>query len=183
MCYFDTVVNSNFVKFFMLTKDILRQKIVKIGDSQKICEQVLQMPEYLESASIYIFVSKPDEPNTRPIVENAWSSGKKVFVPIVVDETLGCVEWCSSDRLVVGKFGVLVPEGKDILQKVLVDIIFVPLVAFDQNKNRLGRGGGFYDRFLEHNLTLKVGLAFGSQRVDKVPTKNHDIPLDIIITD
>jgi len=167
----------------VIAKDILRKKVRKKGDSQKIYEQVCQMYEYKKSSRIHIFLSQPNEPDTKAIIENAWHNGKKVFVPVVQDHILGSVEFGPNDKLIIGKFGILVPNKKNIVDQLELDIIFVPLVAFDKNKNRLGRGGGFYDRFLLNHNAYKIGLAFSSQKINRVPIEKHDVSLDIIITD
>lgn len=64
------------------------------------------------------------------------------------------------------------------------DVIIMPVLAFDKNLNRLGYGGGWYDRFLEHQTnSLKIGLAFHCQRVEAVPVHSHDIRMDIVVTE
>ena len=92
-------------------------------------------------------------------------------------------KWSFSDILKINKYGIPEPETKNI---VYPDIILVPLVAFDNNLNRLGYGGGYYDRLIEKlskkkNITT-IGLAFSFQKIDKVPTNVHDQKLDYIVT-
>ena len=92
-------------------------------------------------------------------------------------------KWSFSDSLKINKYGIPEPETKNI---VYPDIILVPLVAFDKNLNRLGYGGGYYDRLIKKlskkkNIT-KIGLAFSFQKIDKVPINIYDQKLDYIIT-
>jgi len=92
-------------------------------------------------------------------------------------------KWSFSDSLRINKYGIPEPEVKNI---VYPDIILVPLVAFDKNLNRLGYGGGYYDRLIKKlskkKKTMKIGLAFSFQKINKVPINIYDQKLDYIIT-
>ena len=89
------------------------------------------------------------------------------------------------DPLKVNQLGI--PEPIKLSKKVLPDLIFVPLVGYDKNLNRLGYGGGFYDRYFEKNLKfkkiIKIGLAFSFQKIKKLPVNKFDKKLDGIITE
>ena len=92
-------------------------------------------------------------------------------------------KWSFSDPLKVNKYGIPEPETKNI---VYPDVLLVPLVAFDKNLNRLGYGGGYYDRLIKKlskkKKIMKIGLAFSAQKIDKVPTNVYDQKLDYIVT-
>ena len=92
-------------------------------------------------------------------------------------------KWSFSDPLKVNKYGIPEPEIKNI---VYPDILLVPLVAFDKNLNRLGYGGGYYDRLInklsKKKNIIKIGLAFSIQEIDKVPINIYDQKLDYIVT-
>ena len=92
-------------------------------------------------------------------------------------------KWKFSDPLKVNKYGIPEPEKKKI---VYPDILLIPLVAFDKNLNRLGYGGGYYDRLIEKlskkKNIIKIGLALTVQKIDKVPIKFYDQKLDYIVT-
>ena len=64
-----------------------------------------------------------------------------------------------------------------------IDFAVIPLIGFDNLKNRLGRGRGYYDKFLSAKKCLKAGIAFSAQRADKLPSEPHDVPLDLVITE
>ena len=93
-------------------------------------------------------------------------------------------KWFKNDPLLINKYGIPEPETNNILYP---DILFVPLVAFDKELNRLGYGGGFYDRYIQKiskiKKILKVGLAFSFQKLKTIPVNKHDKKLDIIITE
>ena len=92
-------------------------------------------------------------------------------------------KWSFSDLLKINKYGIPEPETKKI---VYPDVLLIPLVAFDKNLNRLGYGGGYYDRLIKKlskkKKIIKIGLALSFQKINKVPTNAHDQKLDYIIT-
>ena len=92
-------------------------------------------------------------------------------------------KWSFSDPLKINKYGIPEPEPKNI---VYPNILLVPLVAFDKNLNRLGYGGGYYDRLIKKlskkKKIIKIGLALSIQKVDKVPINIYDQKLDYIVT-
>ena len=92
-------------------------------------------------------------------------------------------KWSFSDPLKINKYGIPEPEIKNI---VYPDILLIPLVAFDKNLNRLGYGGGYYDRLIKKlskkKNIIKIGLAFSIQEIDKVPINMYDQKLDYIVT-
>jgi 5-formyltetrahydrofolate cyclo-ligase len=92
--------------------------------------------------------------------------------------------WSFSEPLKINKYGIPEPENKNI---VYPDVLLIPLVAFDKNLNRLGYGGGYYDRLIKKlskkKNIIKIGLAFLVQEIDKVPINMYDQKLDYIVTD
>jgi 5-formyltetrahydrofolate cyclo-ligase len=92
-------------------------------------------------------------------------------------------KWSFSDPLKINKYGIPEPEIKNI---VYPDILLIPLVAFDKNLNRLGYGGGYYDRLItklsKKKKIMKIGLAFPFQKIDRVPINAYDQKLDYIVT-
>ena len=93
-------------------------------------------------------------------------------------------EWSFDEPLIINKYGIPEPNLKN---KILPDIILIPLVAFDNRRHRLGYGGGYYDRFIEKTkkkkFILKIGLAFSEQKINNIPIKKYDKKLDYIVTD
>jgi len=92
-------------------------------------------------------------------------------------------KWSFSDTLKINKYGIPEPDPKDM---VYPDILLIPLVAFDKNLNRLGYGGGYYDRLIKKlskkKTIIKIGLALSVQKIDKVPINVHDQKMDYIVT-
>ena len=92
-------------------------------------------------------------------------------------------KWSFFDPLKVNKYGIPEPEKKYM---VYPDILLIPLLAFDKNLNRLGYGGGYYDRLIKRlskkKKILKIGLALSIQKIDKVPINSYDQKLDYVVT-
>ncbi len=112
---------------------------------------------------------------------------KKKFIitlpKIKKNSQMNFFEWSTNEPLVINKFGIPEPISKKVKYP---DILLVPLVAFDKNLNRIGYGGGFYDRYInkirKRKKVLTIGFAYSFQKVKKIPTNNYDIGLDFIIT-
>ena len=92
-------------------------------------------------------------------------------------------EWSFSNPLKINRYGIPEPISKKIVHP---EVIFIPLVGFDKNLNRLGYGGGYYDRYLKkmnrRKKILKIGLAMEVQKIEKIPTDKYDQKLDYIVT-
>ena len=92
-------------------------------------------------------------------------------------------KWSFSEPLVINRYGIPEPETRNI---VYPDVLLIPLVAFDKNLNRLGYGGGYYDRLIEKlskkKNIIRIGLALSIQKIDKVPINAYDQKLDYIVT-
>jgi len=109
----------------------------------------------------------------------------KISLPVVKkDNQMNFYSWSKNDPLKINKFGI--PEP--ILSKIFYpDILLVPLVGYDNNLNRLGYGGGFYDRYIEKidkiKKVSKIGLAFSYQKIKSVPINQYDKKLDFVVTE
>ena len=93
-------------------------------------------------------------------------------------------KWSLNDPLIINKYGIPEPISNDVIYP---NILLVPLVAYDDNLNRIGYGGGFYDRYIKkikkRKKIITIGLAYSFQKVKKIPTNRHDIKLDYIINE
>ncbi len=111
----------------------------------------------------------------------------KVFLPVVTGKnSMYFYKWEKNDVLQINKFGMLEPFKSS--KNIVPNIMLIPLLAFDNKNNRLGYGGGFYDRYLKkylktYNNILTIGIAFSFQRHHKLPVFNNDIKLDYILTE
>ena len=109
----------------------------------------------------------------------------KVSLPVIKKENqMNFYKWSSRDPLKINKFGIPEPLSSKIIYP---DILLIPLVAYDINFNRLGYGGGFYDRYIEKiervKKVTKIGLAFSFQKISSIPINQYDKRLDFIVTE
>ena len=111
----------------------------------------------------------------------------KILLPVLTgDNTMRFYEWKKNNILKINQFGMLEPAL--LSDHIVPDIMLVPLLAYDNQNNRLGYGGGFYDRYLgrylkTHNNILTIGIAFSFQKHHKLPVSNNDIKLNYILTE
>ncbi len=139
----------------------------------------------LESARIVaLYVPMDDEAPAMRLAAQLATMDKIVAVPRVLDRLGGMdfVEWRAEDQLFPGLHGTSHPEPAG--PPVTPDVIFAPLLGFDRSMNRLGQGGGYYDRaFARFPEALRIGLAWSCQEYDALPADPWDLPLHIIMTE
>ena len=109
----------------------------------------------------------------------------KISLPVIKkNNQMDFFKWSNNDPLIINKFGIPEPISSKIFYP---DILLVPLVGFDHDLNRLGYGGGFYDRYIEKiekiKKVIKIGLAFSCQKLKNIPINQYDKKLDFIITE
>ncbi len=103
-------------------------------------------------------------------------------LPKVLDDTT-IAFYKPSNHFQLGAFSIQEPMSNEVIEASEFDVIVVPLVAFDENCNRLGHGKGYYDRYLSKVNALKIGVAYECQKLDQIPCDEFDIPLDFIISE
>jgi 5-formyltetrahydrofolate cyclo-ligase len=149
---------------------------------------------FLRAKRIGIYLANDGEIDPGPILTTALNAGKACFLPILhplKKNKLYFGHYDAATKLVTNRFGIPepVPHSQRTAPAWSLDVIFMPLVAFDRDGNRMGMGGGFYDRtlaFMAGSKRLKpklVGLAHGCQEVDSLSQQSWDIPLHLIATD
>ena len=136
-----------------------------------------------EVHTILAYYPLPDEVDIRQLLDDLVAKGNKVFLPKVTDETtmeLRC--YSGQQDLSEGAFHIMEPVGTLITADEHLDVVLIPGVAFDAAGHRLGRGRGYYDRFLAaYPYIYKIGVCFDFQKVAEVPTDEYDIPVDEVI--
>ena len=154
-----------------------------------ITQQALALIEERNAQHIALYVSFDGEISTEKLIKTLWAQGKQVYLPVLHPfnpNHLLFLRYLPDTPMLKNKFGIW--ELKLNVQSVLpleeLDILFTPLVAFDKQGNRLGMGGGFYDRTLQHwqkSSFIPVGLAHQCQQVEQLPTEAWDVPLHQIL--
>ncbi len=156
-----------------------------------IFERIIREPWFQRAIDIAIYLPTAVEVNTWPLIERAWRMKKRVFSPVVEkDHAMRFTSLTADTELAFNRYGIPEPIGGRELDAMCMDIVFLPLVAFDVNGNRIGMGGGFYDRklsFARHREQYArpklIGLAFDCQRVQDIPASPWDIPLFQVVTE
>lgn len=158
--------------------------------SKKISDNFFTLPELNTSKKIMSFVTKGKEVNTFVLMEKLLDEGYLLYVPFTrKDKTaLGTAQINDLDfDLKKGVFDVLEPLNniRDEIPPEDLDIIIVPGLVFTRDGYRIGYGGGYYDIFLAEygNISLKVGFCFSQFIIDEFPIEEHDIAVDVIITE
>ncbi|MHB8605308.1 MAG: 5-formyltetrahydrofolate cyclo-ligase [Thermoplasmatota archaeon] len=153
--------------------------------SAAIGSRARALPEFVSASDVAAYVAVKSEVETRGLLAQALGVGKRVAVPIsdVTAGRLTLARVSSLDALVPGAFGIPEPRAAPAMAPRDVQLVFVPIVGFDEEGHRVGYGRGFFDRLLGEMRATKVGLAFETQRVERIPEEAHDVPLDIIVTE
>ena len=176
-----------------MNKSKLRDKLTKLRKS-KSTKSINIKP-----GNIYSYLKKKNynlkiiggyypsnyEINDLKILNYFFKRGSSISLPKIKKKNqMEFYKWYKNDPLLINKYGIPEPETTN---RVYPDILFVPLVAFDKELNRLGYGGGFYDRYIQKiskiKKVVKVGLAFSFQKIKTIPINKYDKKLDIIITE
>ncbi len=178
-----------------MDKKILRREILAKREQltpqqisiagERLFNLVRTYDKFKENKVIYLYLSYQQEIPTRKLIEFAWKEEKTVAVPKVLDkEHMEFFKITSWEQVKSGYKGIPEPFG----ELELVDepgLMFLPGLVFDHNRNRIGYGGGFYDRYLDDNESeryYKVGLCYDFQLVENIPAQAHDEKVNEVIS-
>ena len=150
---------------------------------QALTDQFLKHPFYQEAKVIATYLSFPHEFQTQELIEQALKDGKRVLIPKTYPK--GRMDFVVYDpqQLVKTSFGLLEPQGNlEVVDASQIDLIHVPGLAFTTEGYRIGYGGGYYDRYLEHFPGHTLSTIYPCQIQDFIP-ENHDIPVQEVLID
>ena len=175
-----------------MNKFQLRKKISKIRSKfarKKITVNFEDIIKLIEQKSpnkrVGLYYPFGDELSTLELMDRLTKKNFIISLPIINNKfEMSFYSWNPNEPLSINRFGILEPlKGKKIIPSTLI----IPMLAFDSNLNRLGYGGGFYDRFIKkiekQTICIKIGLALSCQKINKVPVDKHDRKMDFIITE
>ena len=181
----------------MKTKDKLRKNFLAVRKKKYFevsNDKFNQLHNYIKKKykskkKIFVALYYPSnyEINITKIINLFKKSNVTFLLPRIQNNNLlKFFDWCHRDILIVNKFGI--PEPLKIQKSHLPDIVLVPLLAFDSQKNRLGYGKGFYDRYLNNLIKTKkeaeaIGVAFSFQKCKKIPSSKYDFQLNNVFTE
>ncbi len=158
----------------------------------RITQKALEFVKYHQAEHVALYYAIKNEVQTHLLIEKLWERNITVYLPVIriEQQDLIFLPYMKETLLFKNQFNIPEPRNKNETYKSKttkdLDIIFVPLVAFDSHNERLGMGGGYYDRTLARYRELKtmlVGLAYSWQYVESLPTESWDIPLNYVITE
>ncbi|KFA59639.1 5-formyltetrahydrofolate cyclo-ligase [Gilliamella apicola] len=179
----------------MNIRQVIRQKRRQLSQTERqtaqlaIYRKIADHQVIQSSQNIAIFLSFDGEVETKPIIEYLWQQHKSVYLPIIhpfVSTHLLFLKYTHQTPLIKNKFGILEPtlNASTIIPSHKLDVVFTPLVAFDDRGYRIGMGGGYYDRMLANYQSQQIypiGLAFACQKVPYIDNQPWDIQLPEII--
>jgi 5-formyltetrahydrofolate cyclo-ligase len=160
--------------------------------SEDILQHIKSLPAISRAKTVGIYLSADGEIDTHAIIDYLWQQGKTVCLPVLHPFSKGqllFLRYGHDTPMVENRFNIQEPrlDQRLIIPVAQLDLLFTPLVAFDETGQRLGMGGGYYDRTLESwyhtgHGPEPVGVAHDCQQVDAVPVEPWDVPLPTVIT-
>ena len=149
--------------------------------SRQICDSILDDGVFWASHYILLYSPLPDEVDVTPLISAAFNAGKTVFLPVVDGENLVLRHFTGFEAMTTGSFNISEPTGEiyPLSDYHKIDLALIPGMAFDAQRNRLGRGKGYYDRLLPLlSNAYKAGVCFGFQIIDKIECEVWDVRMD-----
>ena len=159
--------------------------------ASELSKRLNELPEYQQSNRIAAYFAVNGEIGLTPLIENALAAGKQIYLPNLDQQSLRFSPYFLTQKMRINKFRLPEPdvEASEMLQPEALDLVLAPLVVFDADCNRIGMGGGFYDRsfsFRKNSAIKKpflIGVAHELQRVERIVPQDWDVRLDMIVTD
>lgn len=159
----------------MMLSDIEKEQA-----ADEVFAQLEQTAAFMMADNILMYHSLPDELQTLSFLKK-WKDRKNFFLPRVNGVNLDLLPYVESE-LESGAFDIEEPSGNNLADVDDIDLMIIPGVAFDRKGTRLGRGKGFYDRLLAMSKATKIGVGYEFQLFDELPSEEHDVPMDFVIT-
>ena len=156
-----------------------------------VCERIGALAEYQKAHHIAAYFAVNGEISLAPVIDRALSQGKKIYLPNLDQKKLRFSPYNHAQKMRINRFKLPEPDVADeeMLDPGDLDLVLAPLVVFDADRNRIGMGGGFYDRSFEFRKTpgndspLLIGVAHELQKVEHLEPEEWDVPLDMVVTD
>ena len=159
--------------------------------SQHIHQQLIKHPAFIDAKHIACYLDYQGEVQTQTIIETIWQKNKYCYLPCIEkNKSLKFLTYTPDTQLIKRQYAILEPQVTDGIAASDLDVVITPLVAFDEQCQRMGYGQGYYDRsfdFLNQEIRLEkpmlIGLAYELQKLDKIISQAWDVKLDYIITE
>jgi 5-formyltetrahydrofolate cyclo-ligase len=156
-----------------------------------LLERIIALPEFISASKIATYSAINGEISLNPVIDRALELGKQVYLPNLDLKSLRFSPYFHGQKMRINRFKLPEPDVTDaeMLEPESLDLVLVPLVVFDPQLNRIGMGGGYYDRSFEFkkqpgcNVPALIGVAHELQKVDQLVPEEWDVRLDMVITD
>lgn len=165
----------------------------RIAATEALCTRLDALPLFAAARHIGCYAAVASELSLQAAIDQALARGQQVYLPHVEHTApdMRFARWTGQNkRLLTNRFGIPEPlvDVAELVAPQTLDLILLPLLAFDRSGGRLGSGAGYYDRALAFRLTqpappLLVGVGFACQEVSGIPTADWDVPLDLVVTE
>lgn len=151
--------------------------------SVSVIHDLMVMPQVKNAKTILMYYSLDDEVNTHDAINQLAAEGKTVLLPVVTSDTdMELRRYTGPKDLRGGFFNIMEPIGELFTDYPKIDVAVIPGMSFDIQGNRLGRGKGYYDRFLPKiPNAVKIGICFPFQKFPAIPVNEHDIKMDFVL--
>ena len=155
----------------------------KAKSARSIAHRLLAMPEYQEAQTVFCFVGTDREIDTRPILEDILAAGKTLCVPLCTEPGhMESRQITDLNQLVPGRYGLLEPTADTpVIPVDAIDFAVLPCVTCNYLGQRLGHGGGYYDRYLQQITGTQAVLCRTALMCDEIPMEAHDRTIDFVI--
>lgn len=163
---------------------VLRQQPAA-GDNGAVCQRILEHPWFRQARTVMAYAAISPEPELMPVLEVCLAAGKILLLPRCQENGVMTARRVHAlAELASGAYGILEPCGDAaFFPPENIELILVPGLAFARNGARLGRGKGYYDRFLGKTLARTIGVCYDSRCMDEIPVEDCDRYVDAVITD
>lgn len=177
-------MDKSLIRKTMKQKRLFLDKETFFHNSHIILDKIVHHPMYRKSSVIGVYVSMNNEVDTLNLIECMINDGKYVVTPKVSGAEMDFYHIQSLEDLKEGYFHVLEPTTNQKVEPNQIELMIVPMLAYDQNMHRVGYGKGYYDRYFSRGYQgYKLGLAFKDQEVECIETNEFDYALDEIINE
>jgi 5-formyltetrahydrofolate cyclo-ligase len=159
----------------------------KARKSAVICDRVMRLPEWRGAKVVMLFATMPEEVDTGALFTTAFAEGKRVVAPrcVTAERRILPVLMRGMSDLAPGAYEIMEPVGAETAAVEEIDFVLVPGYGFDREGNRLGKGAGYYDKFMSQPgfRAARCAVAFWTQILDEVPHDPYDLPVQILVTE
>ncbi len=155
------------------------------GDSEKISRRIAESPWFRQAKNVMAYCAISPEPDLQMVLEAALEQGKTLLLPrCEADGTMTARRIGNLEELITGAYGIREPGTEaEVFPPEKLELILTPGLAFDRRGGRLGRGKGYYDRFLPHTNAVTVGVCFGQRLLAQLPLEPHDHRVNLVVTE